>query len=64
MTTLNNCKLTDKTQIELVKVLNGMVKRYNSLEIGLNFTELRDFENYLTVDQKINLERVNKLINL
>ena len=60
MPTLNNCKLTDKTQI----VLNNMVKRYNSLEQGLNFTEVRDFENYLTVDQKINLERVNKLINL
>lgn len=58
------CKLTTKTQIDLVKVLNTMVQRYNYGEEGLNFVEVRDFQNYLEIENNINLAEINRLINL
>jgi len=48
--------------IVLVKALNELVSRYDNLEDGINYIDIRDFENYI-ISQGADIEIVNEFIN-
>ena len=46
----------------LVKTLNELIKRYDNQESGINYTDVRDFENYIK-SKVIDIIKCNKEIN-
>jgi len=49
-------------EIELVKLFNKLVRKYNNKEGGINYTDIRDFEGYIKL-KGIDLKKVNAIIN-
>ena len=50
-------------EIILVKALNELIKNYNNKVEGINFTDVRDFENYI-ISKGIDIKKTNSLIKL
>jgi hypothetical protein len=48
--------------IILVKALNQLIDLYNIETLNLNFTEVRDFQNFIEA-QGVDIEAVNNFIN-
>jgi len=49
--------------ITLVKALNELIAKYNDKVEGVNFVDIRNFEQYI-LSQGVNLEEVNAFLNL
>lgn len=53
----------NQTHLILVKALNELIEQYNNKAEGINFIDVRNFENYI-VAQGIIIAEVNEFLNI